>query len=570
MKQNPALNNILQNIWSFLIDDDVKKKRNKLFFLIILLVSAGISFVAVLTHEPFRDEAQAWEIAKTVPLLNMFDAIKYEGHPILWFLLLKPFAIFGFPYITLNLISWVLTIVSNIILLYKIKLNNIVKFCVIFNPFLLYWLPVVSRNYSLCLLIIVILAFLYPERNNKPISYAIVCALLFSTHVIMFGFGLAIIVVEILDICKLRKEQKSIRLKYVAVGIEFIGLFFLFLQLFNTWNINTDVKLSVSKPIDYLSDLMAGSFDMAVNFIGSTDYTEYFYVYEKMPVDFSFVIGVLFIFSFISIALLVLKHIRTAIFFYLGIGCNVAVQLFVYFPNIQRTCLIFLNLIFIIVVTSYEYKPTKVRKDGKKDINLNVKSIISVFICVTTCISLLISPTTIFIKDYTENFVGSKDGVSLIKSKVPINSTIVCIADGTCATVIPYLDTKYKFYDLYTKNYYTYSEWSLEREKGEIKLLNEFSKYLEFNDIKNGIRLDAIQKIDDYFINEKILFFDKIKTSLSKDFEPNTKTYILLDKTISDLVKYDNSEAKYEFLGATNSDPLFDIVEDFTLYSLII
>ena len=46
--------------------------------------------VAAAHHELWRDEAQAWLIARDVPLSRLFAELHYEGHPALWFLLLKP------------------------------------------------------------------------------------------------------------------------------------------------------------------------------------------------------------------------------------------------------------------------------------------------------------------------------------------------------------------------------------------------------------------------------------------------------------------------------------------------
>lgn len=576
MKLNPALNNILTYIWSFLTDDDVKKKRNKLFFLIILLVSAGISLVAVFTHEPFRDEAQAWLIAANSPLSNMINVIRHEGHPFLWFIILKPFAVLGFPYITMHFISWLINALSLYIISYKYKISNVLKLLVVLNPFFLYWFPVVSRNYVLCAFLIVLLGWLYPIRNEKSIAYAISCALLFSTHIIMVGFGISIIVVEIIDLCKMYKDNKLLlKRKIIAIVIEIFGLLFFIFQIYNTLQTNADVKRYEKSPIDYLYNLLGGGFDLSTNFVGSDDYTSYFYVYEKMPVDIQFIFGIFFIFTFFSLALAVLKHLRTSLFFYLGIGCNVAVQTLVYFVNIQRTGLIFVNLLFLIIVLSAEPpKIKKQRKDNKKDVNINVKLIISTFLCITTVISLIISPSTYFIKDFNKNFVGCKDGVKIIQENVPKGSTIICLDDFYCSSVIPYLEGDYLFFSPYTKKEYKYCEWTEEIEEGEEKI---FSKY---QDILNMLTIvknpDVKRNIDIYnsflmSINStEITFFDDIRSEVADKFSKGVEIYLLLSYNVADLLEYDNSICLHEFIESTNSNPIYDEYEDYILYSLII
>ena len=54
----------------------------------VLLVALGMA-----RHEMWRDELQAWAIARASPSLPaLFDNLRYEGHPALWHLLLWPLA----------------------------------------------------------------------------------------------------------------------------------------------------------------------------------------------------------------------------------------------------------------------------------------------------------------------------------------------------------------------------------------------------------------------------------------------------------------------------------------------
>lgn len=57
-----------------------------------LLVPAflGVSLLKTLRHEMWRDELQAWLIAKDSPsLASLFSTLGYEGHPALWYLCLR-------------------------------------------------------------------------------------------------------------------------------------------------------------------------------------------------------------------------------------------------------------------------------------------------------------------------------------------------------------------------------------------------------------------------------------------------------------------------------------------------
>ena len=92
-----------------LIKNYIKENKKDL---IIILIYAIITFiVTIFFHEKWRDEAQAWLLARDLNPIELFKQMKYEGHPPLWHLILMPFAKLGFPYMTINII--LLPIINN-------------------------------------------------------------------------------------------------------------------------------------------------------------------------------------------------------------------------------------------------------------------------------------------------------------------------------------------------------------------------------------------------------------------------------------------------------------------------
>ena len=81
-------------------------QKNKV--LLFFILHTVITFVLLFYHENYRDEAQAWLIAKNCNLTELFGVMKYEGHFMLWYLILMPFAKLGFPYFTMNIISCII------------------------------------------------------------------------------------------------------------------------------------------------------------------------------------------------------------------------------------------------------------------------------------------------------------------------------------------------------------------------------------------------------------------------------------------------------------------------------
>ena len=56
--------------------------------MLALIIYAAAHLGMALAHEPFFDEAEAWQIARSVSLKTLFlETTHYEGHPPLWHLI---------------------------------------------------------------------------------------------------------------------------------------------------------------------------------------------------------------------------------------------------------------------------------------------------------------------------------------------------------------------------------------------------------------------------------------------------------------------------------------------------
>ena len=64
----------------------------------IILIYMTFTFITLMLHEPWFDEAQSWMIAKDLDVLGIISQMKYEGHSALWSLMLHVFVKLGFNY----------------------------------------------------------------------------------------------------------------------------------------------------------------------------------------------------------------------------------------------------------------------------------------------------------------------------------------------------------------------------------------------------------------------------------------------------------------------------------------
>lgn len=162
-------------------------KENKIELIIMLSYMIITFIISIFFHEKWRDEAQAWLMARDLSFINLLRQMKYEGHPFLWQIILIPFAKLGFPYITQSILSLSFMWTFAWIVLKKSPFKIFIKIIILFSLPIIYLYPDISRNYSLIPLALSMIAVLYKERNEKKIRYILSILFLAYTHVLMWG-----------------------------------------------------------------------------------------------------------------------------------------------------------------------------------------------------------------------------------------------------------------------------------------------------------------------------------------------------------------------------------------------
>src|SRR3984957_11528028 len=190
-------------------------------FALALTAGFAIFIIAgVFRHELWRDEGQAWCIAlqaQSIP--ELFYNMRYEMHPALWHLIL--FTITRFTHNPLSMQLVHAGIISGAVFLFTrySPFTRVQKILLTLGYFPFYEYGVISRSYSIVMLILFSLCTLWPARSRHYMAMFGLLALLANTNA--YGFLLsapvaATLVVEL----SLRETQlvKSSR-KFLAAGI---------------------------------------------------------------------------------------------------------------------------------------------------------------------------------------------------------------------------------------------------------------------------------------------------------------------------------------------------------------
>lgn len=183
-----------------------EKKRNLINF-IVLAIFIFLCLFLSLFHESWRDELQAWNMAKELSPAGLIAQMKYEGHPALWHFILMPFAKAGLPCDVIKLISTAFMSAAVALLLWRSPMPIIIKLLAVFGCAFWYDYAVIARSYSIIPLIMFLLADTYRQRAEKPLRYGLCLAALVQTHVIMIFFaGFLSLFFMVESFCHYRRE----------------------------------------------------------------------------------------------------------------------------------------------------------------------------------------------------------------------------------------------------------------------------------------------------------------------------------------------------------------------------
>ncbi|MBQ3431115.1 hypothetical protein IJG20_03405 [Candidatus Saccharibacteria bacterium] len=222
--------------------------KNHKVQLIIFFIYLVVTFVTIVFHEAWEDEAQAWLTVRDCSLFELIGRMKVEGHFLPWYLIIMPFAKLGFPYITQNLLSWLICSVSAWLFLEHLPTKLFKRAIFIFTLPMIYLFPVISRCYCLIPLATIFLIMSYKNRFSHPFRYALSIVLMSVTHISCFMFSFILGIEFFLEWIKLHKSFPKGKNRRIVASfcLAIILVILSFLPLFGSLNGASGIYLDAS------------------------------------------------------------------------------------------------------------------------------------------------------------------------------------------------------------------------------------------------------------------------------------------------------------------------------------
>ena len=161
-------------------------KNKYIDFIIWAIFVIAITYFKFNYHELWKDEWQAWFVAKDKSLAEVFSFLYYEGHPALWYIYLKIFTFFSSlarPEYIIHFAHTITVAAGLYFLFVKFRLPTIVKVLLALSYFVFFEYGIVNRGYFLVILFAFWAASLLKKEDYSRVQLGVVLFLLCQTEV---------------------------------------------------------------------------------------------------------------------------------------------------------------------------------------------------------------------------------------------------------------------------------------------------------------------------------------------------------------------------------------------------
>ena len=431
-----------------------EKRRNNVVNIIVLLIYISANVFLAFHHEAWRDESQAWVLARNSSFSEILALCSSEGHPCLWFFILKIFHICGLSFRHFSLISILMMVAAAMFLLWKSPFCLVAKICILFSSVFFYYNPVICRVYALVVLLTVLLCVWWPRRRSAPIIYGCIVAAIFQSHVLVTGFAIGCLIEMII-------YNKSLFTKRSIIGflIPISSLVLVFFELRQTAMTETDVHVNLS--LDYLRSCIQGKgiFDL-------TKSVQYKFNYMDFPIG-KIMLGIcLIILSLFFVMYVANRTFRNSS---KGIGivsCCGIVGFWGIIVFIRPATHIQIAIVLWVLLFAFIWLLNEANKSMSQDVNNNNSTGLAagedrllagkrltccIFQGLFVLICLLSVPTCMMdsIADIKGPFSGSLEIADMIENKTPEESVIVLRNNYLSTSIVSYLSDSKKHYLLW-------------------------------------------------------------------------------------------------------------------------
>ncbi len=171
----------------------VRRVPDRYYAIGITLLFGLAAAIGIVHHEMWRDEIQAWLLARdSVSLIDLARHLKYEGHPILWYVFLMALTRVTKSPAVMQAFHLLCAMATVYVFARYSPFNRLQKLLFAFGYFPLYEYGIISRNYGIGVFLLFVFAALFKKRSARFLWIAVVLSFAAHTNVIVLLIVLAV------------------------------------------------------------------------------------------------------------------------------------------------------------------------------------------------------------------------------------------------------------------------------------------------------------------------------------------------------------------------------------------
>jgi hypothetical protein len=489
------------------------KKDNKYLVLLSLLYFA-VSFVGILHHEFFIDEAHHWLLSRdSNSVSELIQNTRLEGHPLLWGLLLYGVTRFTSDPFWMQFLHILISTATVIVFLRKAPFNWIFKTLFIFGYFMVFEYNLISRNYGLGILFLFLACTVFKNREQKFSLICLYLALASNTHLLFSVPAFALFLTLIAEQIQGREFFKA---KFIAgYSIFALGLVVIYVQIHST---NSGWLLEPINKLPFQERLVDGFVSFFKGVVAIPDFRTIHFWNSNLIVNLSRPIaGVLALLIYLLPLLLFFKNKKTLFFVYTAL---IGAQIFFFIT--QRSATRFHGMTYIVIIIALwieDYYSSGGSKLNSSKLSLFKKPIIYSILLIQFC-----SGIYAYSMDYFYAFSSAKETIDFTRRSAFKNEEIITVTcDGTLLSA--YLEGK--IYFLCDQSLQSFCHWdsgcagNVNQQKS-VALLTDYMG----SHHKNVLFISYYALTDNLYPDVFVKLNDKIKVRFVKKFDSN-----IVDKT---------------------------------------
>ena len=489
------------------------------FAAIVTAIFFVVALFGMLNHEMWRDEHQAWLVARDANSLSqLLDNMNYEGNPALWHFFL--YWITRVTHDPIYMQAFHLLIATSFIFIFNrfAPLSNLHKILFSFGYFPLYEYALISRSYALGILLVFGICALYKNRGTKYVLIGVLLALLANVTIYAVVMACCIAGILVLDYFLYQQKNGKAMLQ-LAVGmiIFILGVAF---SLYQIWP---------DKDNSFPAQYATGLFDFSRwGEVSSKLFTTYMYVpqieehFWNTNIYFK---GILsrgwVLLSLIIFVAGIFVFLRKPLMLLLYLGTTIGLFSVYYYTALMHSR--YCGYLLIALVVCYwlsEYYPEKKYYSSMAALGKRISKPFLTAILSFSVIGAIVA----YSMDIQYKFSPSKEVAVYVKENKLDSLPVVGITDFTISPLATYLDTKIFYPQMNDLGSFTI--WSKKRKdqmsfQETVASLGAFmdkgrQKVLWIKDTAPQVSMDGKTQQD----MEKAILRNDLQVDLLKKFSP--------------------------------------------------